>query len=216
MTKSNDVDLPVDIFGARISIPLIHQVVTAQLAAARQGTHDVKGRAEVAGGGRKPHRQKGTGRARQGSIRAPQYTGGGIVHGPTPRSYEQRTPKKMKAAALRGALTDRAQSGRLHVVDNIVADAPSTKAAVTAVRAITTRRRVLMVVEPTDSVTIRSLRNAEGIEWITFDQLNTYDVIRSDDVVFTQAAFDAFVAARSAEGSETIKLSQAKAEEADK
>lgn len=216
MTKSNDVDLPVDIFGARISIPLIHQVVTAQLAAARQGTHDVKGRAEVAGGGRKPHRQKGTGRARQGSIRSPQYTGGGIVHGPTPRSYEQRTPKKMKAAALRGALTDRAQSGRLHVVDSIVADLPSTKAAVTAVRELTTRRRVLMVVEATDSLTIKSLRNAEGIEWISFDQLNTYDVIRSDDVVFTQAAFDAFVAARSAEGSETIKLSQAKAEEADK
>lgn len=205
-----DVDLPLDVFGTQVNIPLIHQVVVAQLAAARQGTHDTKSRGEVAGGGRKPYRQKGTGRARQGSIRAPQYAGGGIVHGPTPRSYEQRTPKKMKAAALRGALSDRARTGRLHVVDSLVTgEAPSTKAAIAAVRELTARRRVLVVVEREDAVTQLSLRNAKDIELITFDQLNTYDVVRSDDLVFTKAAFDAFVAARSAEGVSTVALSKA-------
>lgn len=216
MTKPIDVDLPVEIFGARISIPLIHQVVTAQLAAARQGTHDVKSRAEVSGGGRKPYRQKGTGRARQGSIRAPQYAGGGIVHGPTPRSYDQRTPKKMKAAALRGALTDRAQSGRIHVVASLTGDSLSTKNALATLRELTNRRRILVVVEPQDTVTAKSLRNVELVEVITFDQLNTYDVIRADDLIFIQSAFDAFVAARAAEGGETIKLSKAKAQEGDK
>lgn len=209
MTKTIDVDLPVDIFDARVSIPLIHQVVTAQLAAARQGTHDTKTRAERSGGGRKPYRQKGTGRARQGSIRAPQYVNGGIVHGPTPRSYDQRTPKKMKAAALRGALTDRARSGRVHVVDTLAGETPSTKAAVAALRDITPRRRILVVVESTDAATIKSLRNVVDVEMIEFDQLNTYDVIRADDVVFIESAFNAFVAARSAEGSATIKLSKA-------
>ena len=216
MAKSIDVELPVEIFGARISIPLIHQVVTAQLAAARQGTHDTKTRAEVSGGGKKPYRQKGTGRARQGSIRAPQYAGGGVVHGPTPRSYDQRTPKKMKAAALRGALTDRAQSGRIHVVDTLAGESISTKTALAALRELTSRRRVLVVVEATDNTTIKSLRNAEFVEVITFDQLNTYDVIRADDVVFIQSAFDAFVAARATEGGETITLSKAKSEEASK
>ncbi|TXJ06774.1 MAG: 50S ribosomal protein L4 [Aeromicrobium sp.] len=216
MAKSIDVELPVDIFGARISIPLIHQVVTAQLAAARQGTHDTKSRGEVSGGGKKPYRQKGTGRARQGSIRAPQYAGGGVVHGPTPRSYDQRTPKKMKAAALRGALTDRAQSGRIHVVDTLAGESISTKTAIAALRELTSRRRVLVVVEATDNTTIKSLRNAEFVEVITFDQLNTYDVIRADDVVFIQSAFDAFVAARATEGGETITLSKAKSEEASK
>ena len=212
--QSIDVDLPVDIFGAQVNIPLIHQVVTAQLAAARQGTHKVKTRAEVRGGGKKPYRQKGTGRARQGSIRAPQYAGGGIVHGPVPRDYDQRTPKKMKAAALRGALSDRARNGRLHVVESLVsADAPSTKAAIAAVRDLTTRNRVLVVLERDDAATVKSLRNAAGIEMIVTDQLNTYDVLLADDVVFTKAAFDAFVAARSAEGTETIKLSAAAQEE---
>lgn len=210
MAQTIDVDLPVDIFDARVSIPLMHQVVTAQLAAARQGTHDVKSRGEVRGGGKKPYRQKGTGRARQGSIRAPQYAGGGIVHGPTPRSYDQRTPKKMKAAALRGALTDRARSGRLHVVDELVSgEAPSTKAALAAVRELTTRARVLVVVDRDDALTVKSLRNAAFIATLTFDQLNTYDVLLADDVIFTKAAFDAFVAARSAEGTDTVKLSQA-------
>ncbi|RLV56490.1 50S ribosomal protein L4 [Aeromicrobium phragmitis] len=209
MAKTLDVDLPVDIFDVQVNVPLIHQVVTAQLAAARQGTHDTKTRGEVAGGGKKPYRQKGTGRARQGSIRAPQFAGGGTVHGPTPRKYDQRTNKKMKAAALRGALSDRARSGRLHVVESLVAgDAPSTKAALAALRELTARPRVLVVVDRGDAVTVKSLRNAEAIALIEFDQLNTYDVLLSDDVVFTKAAYDAFVAARSAEGVATLKLSE--------
>ncbi len=213
MSKTIDVDLPVDIFNAQTNIPLIHQVVVAQLAAARQGTHSVKSRGEVSGGGRKPHRQKGTGRARQGSIRAPQYTGGGIVHGPVPRSYDQRTPKKMKAAALRGALSDRVRSGRLHVVDSLVGgDAPSTKTALAALRELSSRPRLLVVVTFEDAATTRSLRNAAGVETLTYDQLNTYDVLRSDDVIFTQAAYEAFVAARSTEGVETVKLSKAATE----
>ncbi len=213
MANIVDVDLPVDIFNTQTNIPLIHQVVVAQLAAARQGTHKVKTRAEVSGGGKKPYRQKGTGRARQGSIRAPQYAGGGIVHGPVPRSYDQRTPKKMKAAALRGALSDRVRSGRVHVVDSLLTgEAPSTKVAIAAVRELTPRNRVLVVVLREDGATTRSLRNAAGIETLTFDQLNTYDVLRSDDLIFTQPAFDAFVAARSAEGAETIKLSAAATE----
>ena len=217
MANTIDVELPVDIFDVQVNIPLIHQVVVAQLAAARQGTHSVKSRGEVRGGGRKPYRQKGTGRARQGSIRAPQYTGGGIVHGPVPRSYDQRTPKKMKAAALRGALSDRARSGRLHVVESLIggADAPSTKAAVAGLRELTGRRRVLVVIDRGDTLTVKSLRNVKDLVLLTFDQLNTYDVIKSDDVVFTKAAFDAFVAARSAEGVETVSLSAA-ATDADK
>ncbi|MFD1825120.1 MULTISPECIES: 50S ribosomal protein L4 [Mumia] len=205
-----DVDLPKDVFDAQVNIPLIHQVVVAQLAAARQGTHDTKTRAEVAGGGRKPYRQKGTGRARQGSIRAPQFTGGGVVHGPTPRSYDQRTPKKMKAAALRGALSDRVRNGRLHVVESLVTgDAPSTKTALATLREITGRPRTLVVVERTDQVTVKSLRNVAGTHLIELAQLNTYDVLLSDDVVFTKAAFDAFVALRSSGDAETIKLSEA-------
>ncbi len=208
--KTIDAALPVDIFGVQTNIPLIHQVVTAQLAAARQGTHDVKSRGEVSGGGKKPWRQKGTGRARQGSFRAPQYNGGGIVHGPTPRSYDQRTPKKMKAAALRGALSDRARSGRLHVVESLVTgEVPSTKAAVAAIAELTTRRRVLVVVKREDALTAKSLRNVTDLVVLTFDQLNTYDVVLSDDVIFTQAAFEAFVEARSAEGTETVALSAA-------
>ena len=210
MTKMIDVDLPVDIFDAQVNIPLIHQVVVAQLAAARQGTHSTLRRGEVAGGGRKPHRQKGTGRARQGSIRAPQYTGGGIVHGPKPRDYDQRTPKKVKAAALRGALSDRARNGRLHVVESLLSgDAPSTKTALATLRGVTERPRVLVVLERDDANTFKSLRNITDVVLLSFDQLNTYDVLKSDDVVFTKAAFDAFVAARSAEGAETVKLSKA-------
>ncbi len=205
-----DVDLPKDVFDAQVNIPLIHQVVVAQLAAARQGTHDTKTRGEVAGGGRKPYRQKGTGRARQGSIRAPQFTGGGTVHGPTPRNYDQRTPKKMKAAALRGALTDRARNGRLHVVESLVTgESPSTKAALATLREITARPRTLVVVERTDELTVKSLRNVTGTHLIELDQLNTYDVLLSDDVVFTKAAFDAFVALRSSGDAETYKLSEA-------
>jgi large subunit ribosomal protein L4 len=193
--KSGTVDLPAEIFDVQVNIPLIHQVVVAQLAAARQGTHDTKSRGEVAGGGAKPYRQKGTGRARQGSIRAPQYAGGGIVHGPTPHGYAQRTPKKMKAAALRGALSDRARDGRVHVVESLVAgDKPSTKAAIKALTSVTERPRVLVVLERGDDLTWLSLRNVDTIHVIAVDQLNTYDVLLSDDVVFTKAAFDAFVA----------------------
>ena len=209
MAKTIDAQLPVDIFDVQTNIPLIHQVVVAQLAAARQGTHSTKSRGEVSGGGKKPYRQKGTGRARQGSIRAPQYNGGGIVHGPTPRSYDQRTPKKMKAAALRGALSDRARSGRLHVIDSIVAgDVPSTKSAIATLAAITSRPRVLIVVDRADTLTALSLRNVDLAVILTFDQLNTYDVLKADDVIFTQSALDAFVAARSAEGTETVAVSK--------
>lgn len=209
-----DVDLPRDIFDVQTNIPLIHQVVVAQQAAARQGTHDTKTRGEVAGGGRKPHRQKGTGRARQGSIRSPQYTGGGIVHGPTPRGYDQRTPKKMKAAALRGALSDRARSGRVHVVDTLVTgQKPSTKDALATVRAITGRRRPLVVVERDDQLTMRSLRNVPDLHLITVDQVNTYDVLVSDDVMFTKAAFDAFVSLRSSGVAGSVKLGGATADE---
>jgi large subunit ribosomal protein L4 len=193
--KSGTVDLPAEIFDTQVNIPLIHQVVVAQQAAARQGSHNTLGRGEVAGGGSKPYRQKGTGRARQGSIRAPQFAGGGIVHGPTPRSYAKRTPKKMKAAALRGALSDRARAGRVHVVDALVdGDKPSTRTALAALGRLTDRPRVLVVVERTDELTWLSVRNVETIHVLAVDQLNTYDVLLSDDVVFTKAAFDRFVA----------------------
>jgi large subunit ribosomal protein L4 len=193
--KSGTVDLPAEIFDTQVNIPLIHQVVVAQQAAARQGSHNTLGRGEVAGGGSKPYRQKGTGRARQGSIRAPQFAGGGIVHGPTPRSYAQRTPKKMKAAALRGALSDRARAGRVHVVDALVdSDKPSTKSALAALGRLTDRPRALVVVERSDDLTWLSVRNVDTIHVVAADQLNTYDVLLSDDVVFTKAAFDRFVA----------------------
>ena len=192
------VDLPEEIFGVELNVPLIHQVVVAQLAAARQGTHDTKSRGEVRGGGRKPYRQKGTGRARQGSLRAPQFAGGGTVHGPTPRDYSQRTPKKMKAAALRGALSDRARNDRVHVVAEFVSgDSPSTSSALGVVRALTERAHVLAVVNRDEVVDWKSLRNVPEVHVIAPDQLNTYDVLVSDDVVFTKAALAEFVAARS-------------------
>lgn len=189
------VELPAEVFDVQVNVPLIHQVVVGQLAAARQGTHDTKTRGEVAGGGRKPYRQKGTGRARQGSIRAPQFAGGGVVHGPTPRSYDQRTPKKMKAAALRGALSDRARGDRVHVVDALVTgEVPSTKSALAVLDRICDRPHVLVVAERSDAVTWKSLRNVERVHLIAPDQLNTYDVLVSDDVVFTEAALAAFLA----------------------
>lgn len=192
--SAGSVELPAEVFDVQVNVPLIHQVVTAQLAAARQGTHDTKNRAEVRGGGRKPHKQKGTGRARQGSIRAPQFTGGGVVHGPTPRDYEQRTPKKMKAAALRGALSDRARNGRVHVISAIVeSEVPSTKGAIATVASISARPNVLVVVEREDIVGWKSLRNAPGVHLLVSDQLNTYDVLCSDDVVFTEGALQSFL-----------------------
>ncbi|GAC1609712.1 MAG: 50S ribosomal protein L4 [Mycobacteriales bacterium] len=189
------VELPAEVFDVQVNIPLIHQVVVAQLAAARQGTHSTKTRGEVRGGGKKPYRQKGTGRARQGSTRAPQFAGGGIVHGPKPRDYAQRTPKKMKALALRGALSDRARHGRIHVVDGLTGtDVPSTKVAIGLLSAISERKHVLVVAERTDSVSWKSLRNVECVHLLAPGQLNTYDVLVSDDVVFTEAALQAFLA----------------------
>lgn len=192
--NSVKVDLPAEIFDAQTNVPLLHQVVVAQLAAARQGTHKTKTRAEVSGAGRKPFKQKGTGRARQGSIRAPHMTGGGIVHGPTPRDYSQRTPKKMKAAALRGALSDRARNGRIHVLEALVTgDKPSTKGAIETLRAISERPRLLVVIERANDVAALSVRNVPEVHVLYVDQLNTYDVLVSDDVIFTKAAYDQFV-----------------------
>ncbi|MBK6763230.1 MAG: 50S ribosomal protein L4 [Micrococcales bacterium] len=191
---AGSVELPAEVFNVQTNVPLIHQVVVAQLAAARQGTHKTKTRAEVAGGGRKPYRQKGTGRARQGSVRAPQFAGGGVVHGPQPRSYAQKTPKKMKAAALRGALSDRARADRVHVVTCLVdGDTPSTKAALTSLRAVTEAAAVLLVAERGDDLTWLSLRNVPEVHLLAPDQLNTYDVLINDDVVFTQAALEQFL-----------------------
>ena len=194
--KTLKVDLPAEISDAQASVPLLHQVVVAQLAAARQGTHKTKNRGEVSGAGRKPFKQKGTGNARQGSIRAPHMTGGGVVHGPTPRNYAQRTPKKMIAAALRGALSDRARHGRIHVVETLVAgETPSTKAAKAALASITERKNVLVVIGRDEDIAALSARNLQNVHVLYADQLNTYDVLISDDVVFTKAAYDAFVTA---------------------
>lgn len=188
------VELPAAIFDVQTNVPLLHQVVVGQLAAARQGTHKTKTRAEVSGAGRKPFKQKGTGRARQGSIRAPHMTGGGVVHGPTPRDYSQRTPKKMKAAALRGALSDRARHDRVHVIENLVAGTtPSTKEALASLRALTERKNLLVVIDRANDVVALSVRNLVNVHALYVDQLNTYDVLVADDVVFTKAAFDALV-----------------------
>ncbi|GGO06272.1 50S ribosomal protein L4 [Microbispora rosea subsp. aerata] len=201
--KTGTVDLPEEVFGAKVNVPLIHQVVVAQLAARRQGTHATKTRGDVSGGGKKPYRQKGTGRARQGSTRAPQFTGGGTVHGPQPRSYAQRTPKKMKAAALKGALSDRASGGRVHVVSSLVTgDTPKTKAALQALRKITQARSVLVVVDENDELTWLSLRNAPEVHLLDAGQLNTYDVLCHDDVVFTREAYDQVVARLAKSGKE--------------
>ena len=192
---AGSVDLPAEIFDVQVNVPLIHQVVVAQLAAARQGTHDTKSRGEVSGGGRKPYKQKGTGRARQGSTRAPQFAGGGVVHGPTPRSYVQRTPKKMKAAALRGALSDRAREDRVHVVSSLVeGDAPSTKTAQAALAGLSERPNLLVVLDRTERTAWLSVRNLVNVHVIAPDQLNAYDVLVSDDVVFTKAALESFIA----------------------
>ena len=199
------VDLPAEIFDVQTNVPLIHQVVVAQLAAARQGTHSTKNRGEVSGGGRKPYRQKGTGRARQGSTRAPQFAGGGVVHGPSPRDYAQRTPKKMKAAALRGALSDRARHGRLHVLSSVVqGDTPSTRSAVAVLSGLSDRANLLVVLSRSDEVTWNSVRNLQDVHVLAVDQLNTYDVLCSDDVVFVGDALQNFLE-RGTPASETQK-----------
>lgn len=198
------VELPAKDFDAQTNVPLIHQVVVAQQAAARQGTHATKTRGEVSGGGAKPWRQKGTGRARQGSRRAPQWTGGGVVHGPQPRGYAQRTPKKMIAAALRGALSDRAREGRVHVIDQIVAgETPSTRAALAALAAVG-GSKLLVILSRDEDVAWLSLRNVASVHAIAVDQLNTYDVLLSDDVVFTTAALADFTG-QPADNSEEAK-----------
>ena len=203
--KARTVELPDAIFAAKVNVPLMHQVVVAQRAAARQGTHATKTRGMVRGGGRKPYRQKGTGRARQGSVRAPQFTGGGIAGGPVSRSHAQKTPKKMKAAALRGALSDRARHGLVQVVSGFVdgempktADAVSVLTAVTGTAAGTST--VLVVADRSDHLTWKSLRNATGVHLIDPGQLNTYDVLSSDRVIFTTAAYESFVARAGAAG----------------
>jgi large subunit ribosomal protein L4 len=196
--KAGSIELPAALFDVKTNIPLIHQVVVAQLAAARQGTHSTKRRGEVSGAGRKPFKQKGTGNARQGSIRAPHMTGGGIVHGPKPRDYSQRTPKKMIAAALLGALSDRARGERLHVVESFgIEGAPSTKAAAAVLTGLGAVKNVLVVVDRSDDINVLSVRNIPFAHVLPFDQLNAYDVLVSDDIVFTKAAYDAFVASKS-------------------
>ena len=201
--EKKTVELPDEIFAAKVNVPLIHQVVVAQQAAARQGTHATKTRGEVRGGGKKPYRQKGTGRARQGSLRAPQYAGGGVVHGPQPRSYVQRTPKKMKAAALRGALSDRLSHGRVLVVSGFVdGEVPRTRDAVAVLAgAVAPGAKVLVVAHRDDEITWKSLRNVPSVHVLTEDQLNTYDVLASDHVVFTEQALTAFVSRSAKEGS---------------
>ncbi len=197
-STAGTAELPEEIFAVSANIPLMHQVVVAQLAAARQGTHSTKTRGEVSGGGTKPYRQKGTGRARQGSIRAPQFVGGGVVHGPVPRDYSQRTPKKMKAAALRGALSDRAREDRIHVVSGIVpGDAPSTKAARQFLETLAPEgTKLLVVIDRADEASRASVRNLPLVHVLSPDQLNTYDVLVNDEVVFTAQALQAFLGAR--------------------
>lgn len=188
------IELPAEIFNVQANIALMHQVVIGQLAAARQGTHSTKTRGEVRGGGRKPYRQKGTGRARQGSTRAPQFVGGGVVHGPKPRDYTQRTPKKMKVAALRGALSDRARAGRVHVFTGLVeGERPSTKSARKVLELAAETRKALVVLTRSDELSQLSMRNLPGAHVLTWDQLNTYDVLVNDDVVFTKDALEALV-----------------------
>lgn len=212
--KAGSAELPAEVFDVVTNVPLIHQVVVAQRAAARQGTHATKTKDRVSGGGRKPHKQKGTGRARQGSIRAPQFAGGGIVHGPQPRDYSQRTPKKMKAAALRGALSDRARAGRVHVLSGIVSsDTPSTKSALAAIDAVTSGRKALVLLERADTAAWKSLRNAADVHVLPVDQVNTYDVLINDDVVFTQGALEVFLAGPTKGSSAKAVATEAEAEE---
>ena len=196
-----NVELPDEIFGIEPNVPVMHQVVTAQLAAKRSGTHSTKTRAEVRGGGAKPWRQKGTGRARQGSIRAPQWRGGGVAHGPHPRDYSQRTPKKMIRLALRSALSDRASEAKVIVVDNWGITEPSTKAGVKVLESLGLREkgrrapRVLLVLFRTEEVVWKSLRNlGERVQVLLPEELNTYDVLLNDWIVFSQASLESTIA----------------------
>jgi len=196
---AGSIELPAELFDVETNVPLIHQVVTAQLAAARQGTHKTKNRGEVRGAGRKPFKQKGTGRSRQGSVRAPEHTGGGVVHGPTPRDYSQRTPKKMIAAALLGSLSDRARGGRISAVEGFVAaEVPSTKTARTLIEKVAPVKNVLVVLEQDDELTLKSIRNLPNVHALSYGQLNAYDVLKADALVFSKSALDAFIASKTA------------------
>ncbi|CAN5841868.1 50S ribosomal protein L4 [soil metagenome] len=191
-STSGTVDLDDDLFGITPNVAVMHQVVTAQLAAARSATSKVKTRAQVRGGGRKPWRQKGTGRARQGSIRSPQWSGGGVAHGPSGnQNYTKRVNKKLKRLALRSALSDRAAAGDLRVVDGFDIDVPRTSRAVALLDSLElTGRKVLLVLAGFDEAVIKSFRNLPSVHLLTVDQLNTYDVLASDVVVFEQAALE--------------------------
>jgi large subunit ribosomal protein L4 len=198
--KAGSAELPEAMFDVQTNVPLIHQVVVAQLAAARQGTQSTKRRGEVSGSGKKPFKQKGTGRARQGSIRMPQHRGGGVIHGPKPRDYSQRTPKKMIAAALRGALSDRARAGRIHVVNEFaLGSAPTTKLAASVIAQLTAGRKTLVVLDRSDEISYLSLRNLQSVHVLPVDQLNAYDVLNADDIVFTKAALEAHVSSKTEE-----------------
>mgnify|MGYP000449753321 FL=1 len=212
--KTGTANLPTELFDVQTNVPLIHQVVVAQLAAARQGTQSTKRHGEVSGTGKKPFKQKGTGRARQGSLRAPQMRGGYVTHGPKPRDYDQRTPKKMIAAAVKGALSDRARNNRLHVIDAFaLGDKPSTKAAQAIITKLTARRNVLVVLDRADDVSYKSLRNIQNLHVLPVDQLNAYDVLLSDDVIFTKSALDVFIAGPS-KGSAKATATSSEAAEA--
>jgi large subunit ribosomal protein L4 len=186
--SAGTVTLADSIFGVQPNVPVMHQVVTAQLAASRAGTQSTLTRAEVRGGGKKPWRQKGTGRARQGSIRSPQWVGGGVALGPKPRKYDQKTPKKMVALALKGALSDRANEGKVVVIDQWNFEKPSTKAAKAALAALgVADDRVLLVISREDEDCFKSFRNLPEVQVMLAGELNTYDVLVNDWVVFTKA-----------------------------
>lgn len=192
--ETGTIELPASLFDRDPNIPLMHQVVNAQLAAARQGTHATKTRGQVRGGGKKPWRQKGTGRARQGSIRSPQWRGGGVVHGPQPRDYSQRTPKKMKAAALACALSDRVRKDRMHLVTALVdVETPSTKAGRKHIESLVDQRYALVVLTRSEEEQVLSVRNLPQVHLLMVDQLNTYDVLNNEDIIFTEAAIRQFI-----------------------
>jgi large subunit ribosomal protein L4 len=199
---TGSVTLDEGIFGIQPNVPVLHQVVTAQLAAARSGTQSTKTRAEVSGGGRKPFKQKGTGRARQGSERAPQFTGGGVALGPKPRSYRQRTPRKMIQLALRSALSDRASGNKVVVIDGWPWEAPSTREARSCLEALQLGGKVLVVLGPTDEDAYKSFRNLPAVQLIMASELNAYDILCNDWIVFTRETLPGEVGVVDGEGAE--------------
>ena len=198
--EAGSVELDDAVFGVQPNVPVMHQVVTAQLAARRSGTQSTKTRSEVRGGGAKPFRQKGTGNARQGSIRAPHFSGGGIALGPKPRKYNQRTPKKMVRLALRSALSDRVNEGCVTVVDSWSFAEPSTKEGVKALAALGIEGRVLIVLGAGDENAAMSFRNIPEVQLISMQELNAYDVLCNDHILFTSATLSSAVAANESAG----------------